>query len=1402
MLSRLYNVFGSSEPAPTAKSNASADKPAETISLMKVGYHLLKLFSDLSANGSATLESLKALMANWESAIDRIMIIVKDVGLEIEKMDDTAPEDKDAPNLRTAWKEFNEELTKVTTTVKELSACFSPSKNTSKDEKQDGHVEIYATKEEKIAHKLNDLLIQIPKLSNSFDNLGLNGKLTEILPTSFKELVGNFGTYAAKTIEDLLPKNLEEKIVEVFKSSEPLTKEKFAKLPRYQQAGIILGMEQINRMFQDAFVEMDKIGIKLSVKEDYLLNRRISFLNNKTLREYCDQFYHLYTEYQEVTHYTITDEQYPYVKSITRQRNEMLKVLDAALEKERHTTTQAHLNAKIKALALIDAELDHTNRIFLKNKVPLLEALRLHLNNNLTFTNALTEMRKKYNITPLQEDGSGKALEQIKELYAKIEKDERFRCAGLLAQKNRLLNRKKTYSEKYKKLTDEVTAEELALKIADDNKNKAANDNKNEAAKKAKPVEALKSMPADVIAHVYGDTIESVKKDIDRLKLEIYGPQKPEKPVGEQKKEDDKKEEKPGPSSIEIYMSKLDNKLKEMLDPYIYQEFFTDKPIKPLNLNADNKHAPKPAESALAAPRNKPSEAWIQHLGSSIVNINRVIATHKTKTPEEEGKRAATAALDLIQTADKLKKSFSQLTDTTIAFSQLKNDPFIQDVVTIVVDTFDPVRKVKIPNELVIPNANKQSGLYGILNRFEDFYKTHSSRYPQGKKSNEAVTKAIHATIASLDAFKRYNPDQLHSLSSLEYISFAIKNKDLLFTELLGNLMQGLFALIEMSREFYLHMCQEINLFLRDLYLVLDKLEMQFYLKEGYISDLRIFGGQSLNNLVQAFNKTVESINFEFKPEERYPYTEKILEQRKALLGHTKSKVEYDFIEKRAKDAAEKLATERALQKTIRLIITHYNNSGLNIETLALIDGRLDELRRESSRCKESSLVKIKKIKLLEKLRKIYLETPKKHKLSNFIQSNTQIDKLLDDEDVFQTREDIHLLFEGRTGNILKQLRAFGTTKNDLINKIDLRIELLKQQREEKFWFSAQSKRTIVENTIYAYQQLQVILKQKGYNFNEAFDRLKINDLDSYNVLYQNEKPFLHEMLYLDEYVLSSKTQKKTVDFIPAPKAAAINPPVALGDMKAVPPANMDPYATGLIETRINDLIVELKKAWFFTSTKENKIKVLEALKLNLTTMPLEKALKAIRENAQTNDIYYLLYEGRTGAMMKSVHLNTLSINDIIHHIDLELIRLKELRYESLNYSSQQRKKDLEECIYCLTELKKNLQSGIYDINGALDYILPYQRHAINLLAPKLFDDIKNWAILHKGEKFKLAPVTPPKALQSISAQPTTTSGSTGASAGIGTHARDSMLFARPNSFAFAAASDDRSIGLTTFRAK
>lgn len=265
---------------------------------------------------------------------------------------------------------------------------------------------------------------------------------------------------------------------------------------------------------------------------------------------------------------------------------------------------------------------------------------------------------------------------------------------------------------------------------------------------------------------------------------------------------------------------------------------------------------------------------------------------------------------------------------------------------------------------------------------------------------------------------------------------------------------------------------------------------------------------------------------------------------------------------------------------------------------LQLIDSRITELTDEINKAWFLfTSTKKKKILILEKLR---------GKLNHASDSavprlyNSDMIKKYCDND-----NNIQLLLEGRTGEMVNKLRYLSVAREDEATLIENIITKQLQKKSAGFWFFAAKRHQRLAREIIALKYLKKLLIKPGYYLKDALEVIKIQYPREFSILNQNQQPLLGELKRIEAILPASAIGKKII--YPSPK-----PNVIVIDAK-----------NDLIKALQERLNLELQKA-------ENDAKTQNFFIALITAKPqiklLKKKIACLKEFAQwlSKPGYYL----------------------------------------------------------------------------------------------------------------------------------------------------------------------------------
>jgi hypothetical protein len=296
------------------------------------------------------------------------------------------------------------------------------------------------------------------------------------------------------------------------------------------------------------------------------------------------------------------------------------------------------------------------------------------------------------------------------------------------------------------------------------------------------------------------------------------------------------------------------------------------------------------------------------------------------------------------------------------------------------------------------------------------------------------------------------------------------------FVKRLSDLFTTLFTL---SGDQLLTAAEQINDAIRNLFLLFDKLELQFYMREQYIANLISVNGQTLSELAKTFTDLVKDQGYQFAPEKRFPY--------KLLRSYPHDASTKEFLQQRVQQA------EGAVAAIESAAVAEQDTQQADLKRVILqtLKSRAEELTAENESSCRFSACKEKKENLLWKLHA-------KLRAITIVR--------LDMQDI--SKEDRDLLSSGRTGEMFKGILSHN--KTDLLEFLDnVKAILNRQIRPDGCLFSSKKHNEAIKQKINAIDLLQRYLRLSGFRIDDAKKELKEFHYAQYQVLEENKKQFL-----------------------------------------------------------------------------------------------------------------------------------------------------------------------------------------------------------------------------------------------------------------------------------------------------
>ncbi|MEO8400508.1 MAG: hypothetical protein ABI597_01770 [Gammaproteobacteria bacterium] len=731
---------------------------------------------------------------------------------------------------------------------------------------------------------------------------------------------------------------------------------------------------------------------------------------------------------------------------------------------------------------------------------------------------------------------------------------------------------------------------------------------------------------------------------------------------------------------------------------------------------------------------------WVQYLGSSFANLKLIAQSANIILHSAQ---AETPLLNMYRVVDQANKAVATTIQFTDTVAKLLSDPFVNQLSSFAgvkklalakLDELDRKQLQQHLSQLFSLNQDEpqvnlpdQNGLTVMLNRLVQIHNKAVEFHH--REPNTSLNEVVNNLEIILPELKALNSDRLKPAGTLKKVSMLLANLGVI-SRLFKKLPDAIASLKNISMTFSLEMLREFNLLLRDFTLLLDKLEIEFYMKEGYLTNMPLFTVKttkeladqdekkgeeddqdlvkvSLHNLIKSYHQKLADNGYEYLPRERYPYIDEMLTQRQRMLKSAHSDFETGFLQRRITSAQAQLNELAILDNATKAKESEDEQLSFQNTINDQMTQRIDTLERQGYK----SAAVFTKIRLLQQTRE--------NKVGRV---DEKLDNLGKDA---KDREMLYLLYEGKTGKMMKQLRHIGKTRENVVNFVELKLIAIQQLRKQAIYLFGSSRKQKLENKIHGLQIIKECSQKPGYCFNDCLDELSLQNKDAYHMLIADENTFLNELRNLFDSMSSKSLGRKQIDCRAPSKVEPVVVPPPLPQQNQPVEDNDNLINNNMVELHqpllardndikiINTKIRLLSNACWVTECKRLKVKLLETLSLHLQTMPLDIALKKTRL-AHPKE-YYLLHEGRTGKMIETIEQEKMTRADCIHAIQLEISRLKDRRTDKLYFFAKSRKNTLEIHIHALIELSEAMSRSVDSVDVIIQNLTP--RHRAILLA-------------------------------------------------------------------------------------
>ena len=200
-----------------------------------------------------------------------------------------------------------------------------------------------------------------------------------------------------------------------------------------------------------------------------------------------------------------------------------------------------------------------------------------------------------------------------------------------------------------------------------------------------------------------------------------------------------------------------------------------------------------------------------------------------------------------------------------------------------------------------------------------------------------------------LTAWQEKNSDKLHLISSIELINFCLNRFERIWW-VIKCFSQAQSTLWSAAGSALLKFAQILNLVFRDIYLLLDKIEINLFLKEGMLKNLGIYNGVSFEKIVKSFHRLFS--DYSFTSDEAYPYFNSMIAQRQEILENAKKEQYPSLFINFLAGKVVLLSLQKNQSGVMSMALPPNSESELNIaltkfknDILLQIDGKLNQLK-------------------------------------------------------------------------------------------------------------------------------------------------------------------------------------------------------------------------------------------------------------------------------------------------------------------------------------------------------------------------------------------------------------------------------------------------------------------------
>ncbi|GEM_PF-6052562 len=721
----------------------------------------------------------------------------------------------------------------------------------------------------------------------------------------------------------------------------------------------------------------------------------------------------------------------------------------------------------------------------------------------------------------------------------------------------------------------------------------------------------------------------------------------------------------------ELFVSNMENKLKEILDEKTYEIYFTTE------TQADEK------------------SPWIQQAANALQQTKNIIANIKILQQKIEAPDANTPFAHLRIKANVASELLLAGTELAIALKQLQGNVHLQESVSS--EMSSAKSKISELKNNVKSNKNKTSSFLAnlkessvpLLVAIDKIKVILSDKFSNSKVNNEKIQTALNKTSILTHELKKICEGIYTKEKETSSVTFALSHIREIYNSI-SSLPDILSVLSEISKDDAKETAIDINSVIKDVVLYADKLEIFLCLKEGYLTNM-------LEPAILSYYNKLNEQGYNFHANDRYPFLLDVDKQRKTLLEDNDTPdFQKTIIKERTTSNIHRTQphsgqSEEAITSYIKKEIFLALSSHIKTLTALLMfnnSSKNDELRT--------------KIQLFAQFQELYNQ-------SKFSKNLDEIFRQLK----VQFPNDYHMLFEGDTGNVLKNIELNNMLPTAISKTIDLELATLKKQRGSYFFFASEQA-LLLEKRINACEKLQLLIK--NHNLNDALSKLGI----AAELLKKYDSQFIDQLKLIESALPMAQRPQTTLGNTPQEKKHA---PVTLSDN-----SKEHQYAIELLDGKLKEL-----NSAYQSTTVTAKIELLSELKIQLTNKhSLESAIHHIKTDKRFSNNAHLLFEGRTGKILKEAQNITITKAELFHRFDAEINILKNERYTHFRVFAHTRKNKNEMHIEALLNLRAKFTDPDKSVRDIIRDLDPTDKDVLQKYEPDLLNAFKSAPVIKR----------------------------------------------------------------------